>query len=517
MNTKRYLTLLMVLLLLFSGVMTPWDSVYGSAVHSNAETKDKINLQWIPHNYRINGTGKPIVRKTTVDYTTGLFTNEDTVLDFIDTSSKYYFKSISGMNTKKPLITYAILKSGTIEILLKYDSQKKVVTTLANRNINDGIIDEVYPDAGMYVVEKGRREYLVYSLATNKLIHKAKEPPMEHSNIFVTNYLYHNYFDPELSIGALYVEAGKYYDPKKNGYVSYPGEYPYEIRPNGKIVKLHTTRENASDDYVDKRKLNDKVVLLQTKAKRKFKHELIINGKKKTIFETDASRPNYAFAVAQSSPNGKYVVLWVNFIENNRSVKGKEEYQIFDTQTGKRVQTIPINTTGSSSAIDFGVSWMAGTDHIFQSGLLNHGAYRVIGTDLMTPRRYGNVVDDFTEPYYSFSLNDYLSINDPIPVSFEGKYMQYSNQGTFRHTDLTTYTPVSELISLLGGKMSNKNGKITLTYQEKSYNLDPKKQIVWKNRTYYPIRDILTGLGLKLLTESNKLASEEWRELQIVK
>lgn len=89
--------------------MTPWDSVvYGSAVDSNAETKDKTNLQWIPHNYRINGTGKPIVRKTTVDYTTGLFKNEDTVLDFIDTSSEYCFKSISGMNTKNPLITYAI-------------------------------------------------------------------------------------------------------------------------------------------------------------------------------------------------------------------------------------------------------------------------------------------------------------------------------------------------------------------------------------------------------------------------
>ncbi|MEK4277634.1 hypothetical protein [Paenibacillus sp. FSL R7-0026] len=131
----------------------------------------------------------------------------------------------------------------------------------------------------------------------------------------------------------------------------------------------------------------------------------------------------------------------------------------------------------------------------------------------MTPRRYGKVVDDFTEPYYSFSLNDYLSINDPIPVSFEGEYLKYSGQGTFRHTDLTTYTPVSELMPLLGGAISNKDGKITLTYQEKSFNLDPKKQIVWKNRTYYPIRDVLTGVGLKLLTKSNKLASEEWREL----
>ncbi|MEK4277635.1 hypothetical protein [Paenibacillus sp. FSL R7-0026] len=55
----------------------------------------------------------------------------------------------------------------------------------------------------------------------------------------------------------------------------------------------------------------------------------------------------------------------MNFIENNRSVKGKDEYRIFDTQTGKRVQTIPINTTVSSSAINYGVSWMAGTDHIF--------------------------------------------------------------------------------------------------------------------------------------------------------
>ncbi|PKQ89434.1 hypothetical protein CXK86_20530 [Paenibacillus sp. BGI2013] len=106
---------------------------------------------------------------------------------------------------------------------------------------------------------------------------------------------------------------------------------------------------------------------------------------------------------------------------------------------------------------------MGGTDHIFQSGLLNQGAYRVIGNDLMTPRRYGNVVDDFTEPYYSFSLNDYLSINDPIPVSFEGKYLKYSGQGTFSQTDLTMYTPVSELMALLGGTISNKNGKITLT------------------------------------------------------
>ncbi|WMT43214.1 hypothetical protein RE628_13715 [Paenibacillus sp. D2_2] len=206
----------------------------------------------------------------------------------------------------------------------------------------------------------------------------------------------------------------------------------------------------------------------------------------------------------------------MNFTENKRRVKGKEEYRIFDTETGKLVQTIPINTTGSSSGSEFGISWTAGTDHIYQSGLLSSGAYRVIDSKVTTPRRYGNVVDNFRPPYYTFSLNDYLTGNDPIPVSFKGNYMQYSGQGTFRIADLTTYSPVSELMDLLGGTVITEAGETTVTYQDKSYTLDPKKQIVWKNRTYYPIREVLSGVGLKLLTKSNKMATSDWRELQIV-
>lgn len=95
--------------------------------------------------------------------------------------------------------------------------------------------------------------------------------------------------------------------------------------------------------------------------------------------------------------------------------------------------------------------------------------------------------------------------------------MQYSGQGTFRTADLTTYTPVDELMSLLDGTVVKKNGKITVTYQEKSYTLDSKKQIIWKNRTYYSIRDIVSALRLKLLTKRNFQAADDWRELQIIK
>ncbi|WMT43213.1 hypothetical protein RE628_13710 [Paenibacillus sp. D2_2] len=302
MRKSRHVALLIALLLVFE-MIAPVRTVFSNP-DSKSLVREKLYFEWMGHKYRKNETGFPIVRMTKVDFSTGLFTYEDAIIDFIDTSTNYYFESAWGMNTKNPLVTYAVLKGGTTEKIIKYDSQSKLFTQIADRTIADGKIDGVYPDAGLYVIEKGRREYLVYSLATNKLIHKAKEQPKEHSNSFITNFLYRNYFDPEPSIGALYVEAGEYYDSKKNGYVTYPGEFPYEIKPDGSIAKLHSYKVNASDDFVYKKRLSSSVVFKQSKTKNHFKHELIINGQIRTLFETNTERPDYAFAVAQISPGG---------------------------------------------------------------------------------------------------------------------------------------------------------------------------------------------------------------------
>lgn len=150
MKRLQYIALFLVVLL-FSGLVSPWNQKYAIAEDTS---RQKIYFQWIPHTYKQNETGKAIVRKTTVDYSTGLFTNEDTVLDSVDMSTEYHFKSITGMNTKNPLIAYSILRSRTREMILKFDSKNQSVSILSERNTNDGTIDGVYPDAGMYVVEK---------------------------------------------------------------------------------------------------------------------------------------------------------------------------------------------------------------------------------------------------------------------------------------------------------------------------------------------------------------------------
>lgn len=502
MEKSRPLALFMVLLLLFE-MVTPWNSVYGSSSSSKEQEKEKVYFQWMTHNNFQNKTGSAILRITKVDYNTGLFTKEDVVLGFIDTSKAYKLDSVWGRNTKNPHISYALLKSGTTEKILSYDIQKHFLAISEDRTVTGGIIKAVYPDAGMYVVENASKEYLVYSLSTNKLVHKTKQEPYENSNPFFTNVINGNYFDPELSLGALYVDRVN------------PGEFPYEIKPDGTIVKLHSYKKTVSDDFVYKKKLSDSVIFKNSKAGDIIKHELIINGQIHTLHETNLKRSDYSYAVAQISPKGKYIVLWIGFIENKRRVKGKEEYRIFDAGTGTLIRKIPIHTTGLSTMMDSGIKWIADTDHIIQSGLLNPATYRTIDSNLITPWSSGNVVEDF-QPYYTFSLNDYLSMNDPIPVSFNGKYMRYSSQGTFRLADLTTYSPITELMTLLGGTADGKNGKITVTYQEKSYTLDLKKQIVWKNRTYYPIRDIVSAFGLKLLTKHNMQAADDWMELQII-
>lgn len=134
---------------------------------------------------------------------------------------------------------------------------------------------------------------------------------------------------------------------------------------------------------------------------------------------------------------------------------------------------------------------------------------------MITPWNYGNVSQSIY-PDYTFPLDDYLSLNDPIPVSFKGQYMHYSSQGTFRtFPDLTTYSPVTELMNLLGGTVISDNGKISVNYQQRAFTLDPKKQIVWKSRTYYPIKEIVSALGLKLATQRNEQATDTWIEIEI--
>lgn len=514
MRNSRLLTFLLICLFLFE-MVTPWNTIYGETSISDVQQKEKVYFEWLGHNYTRNKTGSAILRVTRVDYTTGLFKHEDVELDFIDKSKEYYFRSISGLNKKKPHVSYTILKSGTTERIISYDTQKHSFAFLANQKVAGSRINEVYPDADMYVVENTKKEYLVYSLSKNKLIHKTKQIPEENWDLFYTNVIRGNDFDPDLPLSAIYVVPRIYFDTKSNSSKTYPGEFPYEIKLDGTIVKLRTYKKNNSDDFVYKKKLSNSVMFKQSKAGNLIKHELIINGKIRTLLETNLNRANYAYAIAQISPKGKYVVLKLSYFENKRIVKGKEEFQIFDAGTGKLIRKIPINTTGFPSLMDYKINWIGDTDHIIQSNVLQMGTYRTIESNIITPWRYGNVVSA-SRYYYTFPMDDYLSMNDPIPVSYKGKYMRYSGQGTFRTADLTTYTPVAGLMNLLGGTVVSKNGKITVTYQEESYTLDPKKQIIWNNRTYYPTREIVTAVGLKLLTKSNVQAADDWMELQII-
>ncbi|WP_145330554.1 hypothetical protein [Paenibacillus xylanexedens] len=514
---KRHFTALFLIMLFLLSCTFPGKVAMAS--EGGAGVKQKIYFQWMYHTYKQNETKQPFIRKTIVDYSTGLFRQEDTVIDFIDTSKDYSFTEAYGSNTKNPWIRYSTLNTASNQQILKYDSRSNKVSVIGNVSKSTGTMDEIYPDANMYVVEKGPREYLVYSLSTNKLIHRTKEKPSEHTSLYVTNLLFHNDFDPEPTKGSLYVTPGKYYVSGR-GYVDNPGEYSYEIRPDGSERRLGSYRKKDTYDYVYKKMLTSSTMYKQTSQKRMFKHELIINGKAHTLLESNTSKAKYTFGVAQFSPNGKYVVLWVNYTENGRRVPGKEEYRIFDTSSAKLIQTIPINTTGGSSAIDFGLGWVDNnnTDHIMQSGLLNKGALRVIGTNLMTPSRSGNVINVSSQSEYlfTFDLANYLTINDPVPVKYNGEYMQFQGQGTFRAMDSTIYTPVDELVKLIDGTVNRSKDQIIVKYQDKSFTLNPAKQIKWKNRIYYPLREILTGVSLKLLVESNSQASEDWKELRIV-
>ncbi|MGO4528193.1 hypothetical protein AB4Z30_03865 [Paenibacillus sp. 2TAF8] len=511
---KRLFAAFLLFLLFFLSYTFPEKVAMAS---EEAGAKQKIYFQWRYHTYSQNEKKEPVIRRTIVDYSTGLFRHEDTVIDFIDTSKDYSFTEAYGSNTKSPWIRYSTLNTASNQQILKYDSRSNKISVIGNVSKSTGTMDEIYPDANMYVVEKGPREYLVYLLSTNKLIHKTKERPSEHTSPFVTNIIFHNHFDPEPTKGSLYVTPGKYYVSGR-GYVDNPGEYSYEIRPDGSERKLGSYKKNNTDDYVYKKALTSSVTYKQTQKKRVFKHELIINGKAHTLLESNTSKANYTFGVAQFSPNGKYVVLWVNYTENGRSVSGKEEYRIFDTSSAKLIQTIPINTTGSSSAINFGVGWAIHSDHIMQSGLLNNGAYRIVGSNLMTPSRSGNVIRATSqrEYFYTFDLTNYLTINDPVPVKYNGEYMKFQGQGTFRAMDSTIYTPVDELMKLIDGSVNRSKDEIIVKYQDKSFTLNPDKQIMWKNRIYYPLREILTGVSLKLLVESNWQAAEDWKELRII-
>lgn len=500
MKKSRYLIILMILVMVLSAV-TPWATVSGSVASAEAQERIKLSYQWMGHSYTRNQTGHPILRITRVDYSTGLFTNEDVTLDFIDISKAYRLEAATGRNTKNPLTAYGVMRSETAEKIIKYDSLRKVLSVTGERVVGAGTIEGVYPDAGMYVVKNPANEYEIYSLSANKLLHKSKQQPQEYTDPYSTNIIDKNYFDPEPSLGALYY-----------GILSVTS--PYELRADGSINKLRSYKKTSWDNFVYKKTLSASVTFKQSKAGDIIKHELVINGKVRTLLETNLKHSDYASASAQISPAGKYIILWVSYIENKKKVKGKEEYRVYDAGTGTLIRTIPLHITAPSSLGTAKIRFVAGTDHIIQSSLLNPATYRTIDSGLITPWSYGNVFQEMT-PYYSFSLNDYLSMNDPVPVSFSGKYMRYSGQGTFRSADLTVYSPVGELMTLLGGTVVSKNGKSTVSYQERSYTLDPKKQILWKSRTYYPLKEILSALSLKVEAKGHPQAAEDWLEFKI--
>lgn len=504
MKRIRMITILLLAALMIETLFAPWQTVYGSSPDADTHSREKIYFELLRQNTYLNKSDHAILRVTKVDYATGLNSSEDIVMDFIDTSKDYNFWGSGGTNREQNYPFLFVVKDIPTETekIISYSIKNKTFNVITERSSSGESIERVLPDNQMYIVKNDSGEYKVYSLVTNKLLHTTKLFP----SVKTDSLLGYDNFD--LSYGALYFENNEGSDT-----------YAYELESNGSITKLKPFKTRASTQYSYKKTLSSSVIYKKSLSNKVLRQELVVDGKIKTLHEANMKKSDYSIAVAQLSPNHKYIVLWVGFVEDKRRVKGKEEYRIFDATTGDLIRTIPINTTGITlSSMDYGIRWVNNTDHIIQSGLLNRATYRTIDTsNIITPWNYGNITfGSSSNTYYNFSLDELLSLNDPIPVSFNGEYMHYSGQGTFRIANLTTYAPVTDVMEFLQGSVSMMEEEVTVNYHEQHFTLDSSKQIVWRNEVYYPLREMLSGIGLKLSVKGEQRANDQLVELEII-
>ncbi|MFC5986871.1 hypothetical protein ACFPXP_10625 [Marinicrinis lubricantis] len=122
-----------------------------------------------------------------------------------------------------------------------------------------------------------------------------------------------------------------------------------------------------------------------------------------------------------------------------------------------------------------------------------------------------NYIDLYRLPFdyiVNIDFSDLLTLSPPIPLKYNGEFITYSGQGTFRTGDGTSYVPVADFMKLLNGSIRNDQGEIILTYKNYETVLQKEKAILWKNRYYYPLIEFKEAFNLKAQSITNFFVNE---------
>ncbi|MNJ49567.1 hypothetical protein D3C77_448050 [compost metagenome] len=345
----------------------------------------------------------------------------------------------------------------------------------------------------MYVVKKSEKEYEIYSLTSHRLYSTVQSQPKlyDDRNPELNNvplYL------PEPEVGDLVYDGEPRLQDYNGQYMyRYTGGNPVAIKPNGKVVTLTGTKNQKlyMPGYVYKKYVGNVIYKRSITPDRKVVTELIYpDGTRKTLYSNSGKGGSF---LDQFSPNHKLMISFVT--------KGDytAEYRVYEVSTGKLINTFDVSNVRVFSNSDLRAIWTDNEDNHFRlfhySPLRNLNAY----SDVEIQMASSILGYHYSNSYLlTFDTSRLLTNQDPFPIMYNGEYVKYTGQGSFRVMDGIVYTPVKDLMTALEGKVSYNKKEITVSRNGNSYQLDSSKMIMWDNQVFFPLKEIASALKLKV-------------------
>ncbi|BBI30804.1 hypothetical protein [Cohnella abietis] len=501
LSTKfRTSLLLIVVLLLIGGQL--------SYAEEQQKIRTDVNFEYVVD--RTSGDAVPTVTITTTDYADGYASHKDTYsfenlaikklsigkLDFDSYQSSGNMYSLEGSSKVYWNDNYTIKSKTELYISRLYEFDRvtkkmKVIKELTGKSRYNGRID-IYPKFKAYAINPdsynsdNKNNVEIYSLFSNKLLGKVGFVRMESQEVSLNDTA--NRFTRLLAPKTLLV--GKYEKMIGDRGQAYVGYSLFEMSSSGSVTKLEDLPKNAKVMWEKKVGTITYANYYDTKSK----HWFIGSKTSGKSSYTPLTRVG-TDAVAYFSPNDKYLIITEYKLDAKTKKRTSYVTLVIDAKKGKLLYELPAFNI-KSKYHDY--RWAYGDDlvRVYCFGYARDG-YLNLSTGIFTSSYNESRVDETTS--YTGNYADLLSPEiSPAFMLDNDTRITLPAQGAFFSDKGIWYVGLNDFAEAIGATVTNEDGKLTVSRNNKVMKINPVTIISFRNQAYVPMKDLRSGLGLKL-------------------
>lgn len=426
-------------------------------------------------------------------------------LDFISNQSSDTMFIMEGSSKVYWNNNYTIISDSKtyVSILYEFDqatSKMKVIKKVTGKNRYNGRID-FFPRFKGYVINQDsynsnyNNDVEVYSLPDNKLLGKVGFANTESDRMTLDENL-HGFTRvpaPKTLIVGKYETMIGYYGQK------YIGSTYYEMFSDGTLKKL--TARPANSNVKWEKKVGSITYAHYYDEKKK---QWVIGSKTSGKSSYTPLIREGTEGVANFSPNNKYLLITEYSLDAKTKKRISYVTLVIDAKKGKLLYELPefdrkmFKGYSKGSYIPHIYQWAYGDElvRVYFFSRTRDG-YLNLSSGIFTGSNYDSRVEYSTS--YTGNYGDLLSPEVSPEFMLDGKTrITLPAQGAFLSANDVWYVGLRDFSKAIGATISIQKGEISVSRDNKNMLVNPDTIISFKNRTYVPVKDLRSGLGLKL-------------------